>query len=161
LLFIKFFSFCSTEPTSSIEPRNEEIRDSAPLTHLASSTETMKENATIISGPEEKDLQTTLDQPDILSKPIKLAHSLSQKTREDAPADDLREASSKPSALVREVIPSTVVPASPPETQQGAARDETLDKQKFVPSGNQVSFVDCSLPPLYVDIKCIPLITFP
>jgi hypothetical protein len=99
LLFIKFFSFCSTEPTSSIEPRNEEIRDSAPLTHLASSTETMKENATIISGPEEKDLQTTLDQPDILSKPIKLAHSLSQKTREDAPADDLREASSKPSAL--------------------------------------------------------------
>jgi hypothetical protein len=146
-LYLISFPFCSTEPTSSIELRNEEIRDSAPSKQLASSTETRKENATIIAAPDqEKDLQTTLDQPDILSTPITLAspfsdtHGLSQKAREDVPADDLGEASSKLSALNREVRPSTVVPASPPVTQQGAARDETLDKQKFVPPGNEVSF---------------------
>ncbi|GJM99419.1 hypothetical protein PR202_ga16515 [Eleusine coracana subsp. coracana] len=129
------------EPTSSNEPRKEEIRNSAPSKQLIFSTEKIKENATIGTPDQGKGLQTTLDQQDIPSEPVKLpsppsdTHHQSKKAREDAPADDLGETTLEPSALDREVRPSTVVPRSAPVTQYGAARDEALDKQKSIPSG--------------------------
>ncbi|TVU10235.1 hypothetical protein EJB05_43749, partial [Eragrostis curvula] len=133
--------FMPSEPTSSTEPRSEDIRDAAPSTRLISSTEARKGDAIIASPVQDKDKPTILAQQGVRSTPVKLASPYfetnrpSQDARDDAPDNDLGEAAFEPSAPVPKVGPPTVVPASAPATQYGSARDEAIDKTKFVPSG--------------------------
>jgi hypothetical protein len=146
-LAFRFILFCSTGQISPAEPKNKEIRDSAPSTRLISSTDTRKEDSVIAAPDQGKDSQTTIDQQDMLSAPVRSAspssdtQSPSEKAREDAPADDLGDDASKSLALDREVRPRTVVPASSPATLLGAAPDETAHNGKVLePSGSVVLF---------------------
>ncbi|XP_062199654.1 uncharacterized protein LOC133902093 isoform X2 [Phragmites australis] len=97
---------------SSAKPRNEEIRDSVRSTQLISSIE-QRNGDEVATSDQAKDSQTTPGRQDIDTQ-----HP-SGKVQVDVPADDSGETkASKPPSTVREDSPTTVVPASAPDTQK-------------------------------------------
>ncbi|XP_066397640.1 uncharacterized protein [Miscanthus floridulus] len=115
------------QPAFSLGPRNEEIRDSSPSAMLISSTDPSKGDPMVAVRDQAKDLQTTLDQQDILS-----TEHPSEKVQENIPGDNLGKAKpSRPSSAIQEGKPSK---ASASGIQLGSVPNELyVDEQKFVP----------------------------
>ncbi|XP_062199655.1 uncharacterized protein LOC133902093 isoform X3 [Phragmites australis] len=116
---------------SSAKPRNEEIRDSVRSTQLISSIE-QRNGDEVATSDQAKDSQTTPGRQDIDTQ-----HP-SGKVQVDVPADDSGETkASKPPSTVREDSPTTVVPASAPDTQKLAPSGQESAHTSEPPSSTE------------------------